>query len=51
MESAILLGLYGDIVPLKNLEYGVFGDLVIIYPKPYPIYVRGTIGFRDSGGA
>ena len=21
------------------------GDLIIIYPKPYSIYLRGTIGF------
>ena len=32
------------IVPLKWIEYGaVYGDLVIIYPKPYSIYLRGTI--------
>ena len=31
------------IVPLKQIEYGVDGDLVIIYPKPYSIYLKGTI--------
>ena len=33
-------------VPLKQIEYGVYGDLVIIYPKPHSIYLRRTIGFR-----
>ena len=23
---------------------GVYGDLIIIYPKPYSVYLRGTIG-------
>ena len=23
--------------------FGVFGDLIIIYPKPYSVYLRGTI--------
>ena len=32
-----------SIVPLKWIEYGVYGDLVIMYPKPYSIYLRGTI--------
>ena len=31
-------------VPLKWRENGVYGDLIIIYPKPYSIYLRGTIG-------
>ena len=31
------------IVPLKQIEYGVFGDLIVIYPKPYSIYLRATI--------
>ena len=26
-----------------RVEYGVCGDLIIIYPKPYSIYLRGTI--------
>ena len=38
---------------------GVYGDLIMIYPKPYSIYLRGTIvlswlkmtscAFRESG--
>ena len=28
---------------------GVYGDLIMIYPKPYSIYLRGTMGFRDAG--
>ena len=32
------------IVPLKWIEYGGCGDLIIIiYPKPYSIYLTGTI--------
>ena len=31
------------IVPLKQIEYGVYGDLIILYPKPYSIHVSGTI--------
>ena len=27
-------------------EYGVYGDLIMIYREPYSIYLRGTIGFR-----
>ena len=30
-------------VPLKYIQYGVYGDLIIIYPKPYSIYLRETI--------
>ena len=33
----------GYIVPRKHIEYWVYGDLIIIYPKPYSIYVRGTV--------
>ena len=29
--------------PFKYIEYGVYGDLIIIYPKPYSIYLRRTI--------
>ena len=36
----------GFTAPLRQLEYRVYGDLVIIYPKPYSIYLRGTIRFR-----
>ena len=25
------------------MEYGVHGNLIVIYPKPYSIYLRGTI--------
>ena len=32
-----------SIVPLKWTGYGVDGDLIIIYPTPYFIYLRGTI--------
>ena len=31
------------VIPLKYIEYEVHGDLVIIYPKLYSIYLRGTI--------
>ena len=32
-----------SIVPLKLIEYGVNGVLIIVYPKPYSTYLRGTI--------
>ena len=25
------------------IEYGVYGDLIRIYPNPYSIYLRGTV--------
>ena len=28
------------------MGYTVYGDLIITYPKPYSIYLRGTIGSR-----
>ena len=31
--------MYVCIVPLKYIEYGVYGDLIIIYPKPYSMYL------------
>ena len=31
------------------MEYAVYGDLFIIYPKPYSIYLRGTIGLGLRG--
>ena len=31
------------------IEYEVYGDLIIIYPKPQAIYFRGTIVFRVEG--
>ena len=33
-------------VPIQQIEYGVKGDLIMIYPKPYSIYSRGTTGCR-----
>ena len=29
--------------PFKWIEYGVYADLILMYPKPYSIYLRGTI--------
>ena len=48
-----LLSLHGFVVPLKQIEYGVYGDISIIYhPKPYSIYLRGSVGFgRVQAGA
>ena len=31
------------IVPLKQIQYGVYGDLITIYPKPRSIYLRRRI--------
>ena len=33
----------GSVVPLKQIEYGVYGALFMIYPKPYSIHLRGAI--------
>ena len=33
-------------VPLNKTEYGVYGHLVIIYPKPYSIYLRGPVSLK-----
>ena len=27
------------------MENGVYGDLIIVYPEPYSIFLRGAIGF------
>ena len=50
---------YYSIVPLKKIEYGVYGGLIMTYRKPRSIYLRGTIRhtvipentevFRSSG--
>ena len=40
METTIV---FGFMVTLKYIEYGVYGDLIVIYPKPYSIYLRGTV--------
>ena len=34
--------------PFKQIEYGVYGDFILIYPKPYSIYFRGTINPNRS---
>ena len=36
-----------NIIPLKYIEYGLYADLIVIYPKPCSIYLRGTIGAWD----
>ena len=44
METTMLgLGFRGYSPPEVDRERGVYGDLIIIYPKPYSIYLRGTI--------
>ena len=39
------------IVPLKYIEYGLYGDLIIVYPKPYSIYLSGTKNKSSSSFA
>ena len=34
-----------DTRSLDSGSYGVYGDLIVIYPRPYSIYLGGTIGF------
>ena len=31
------------IVPLEWIEHGVYGGFIITYPRPYSIYLRGTV--------
>ena len=39
----------GYIAPLKKVEYVVYGDLIIIYPKSYSIHLgRTTSGISLS---
>ena len=33
-------------VPLKEIEYGVYGDLIITWP--YSIYLRGTLVLKNK---
>ena len=33
----------GLLVTIKDIEYGVYGALLITHPQPYSIYLRGTI--------
>ena len=41
----------GFMVPFE-VEYGVYGDLIVTCPTPYSIYLRGTnyrgLGLRPS---
>ena len=37
----MLPGQFRVIAPLKKIEYGVYGDLIVIYPKPSSIYLMG----------
>ena len=30
------------------MEDGLYRDLIIIYPKPYSIHLRGIIGFNED---
>ena len=39
--TRVFIGLGVSIVPLKEIEYGLYGDPIIIYPEPYSIYLRG----------
>ena len=36
-----------SIVPLKEIKYGVW-DLIIIHPKPYSIYLSGTVSISQE---
>ena len=33
---------------VKQIESGVYGDLILKYPKPYSIHLRGTIVMPGS---
>ena len=34
--------------PLQHIEYGVYSDLMNIYPKPYTIYFRSAINLKPE---
>ena len=36
-----MVSILGYIVPLKQIEYGVYKNHIITYPKPYSIYLKG----------
>ena len=40
--------LQAPIVTLKEIEYGVYGDLIKIYPKPYSICLKGNINRKPK---
>ena len=42
-KSFLMLAELDPTVPLKYIEHGVYGDLIIIYPEPISIYLKGTI--------
>ena len=33
-------------VPLKSREHGIYGDLIVIYPKAYYVYLWGNYDVR-----
>ena len=37
------------IVPLKSIQYGLYGDLIIIYPRPFSIYLNWAISLKKVG--
>ena len=39
-----------DIVHLTYIEYGVYGDLNMMYPKPYSIHFRVAIMYLLGWG-
>ena len=43
METREYIGVIRVIVPLRKIEYVVYGDLILMYPKPCSIYLRGTV--------
>ena len=43
---SLLLDLIADSSLVGMIEYGVYGDLIIIYPQPHSIYLRGTVSLR-----
>ena len=48
VELALERALNDPIAPLRQIEYGLYGDLMIIYSKPYSIYLRGIISLSPK---
>ena len=45
-KSSDRTGILGGLHNGFSSKYGVYDDLTIIYPKPYSIYLKGTIEFQ-----
>ena len=45
LEEGLQFGVYS---PPYVARIWVYGDPILIYAKPYSIYLRGTVGFKPQ---